>query len=141
MHNSFQTCMTRKSLTKAYENISKVMHVRAEQPFAPFLHKISYPTRTHSHVLCNTNVKPRVSFMNSYIPFVLMTVINPHRAIVSHFLGTQDVPTCLFWEDLLRAYPSAKVILTVRDADAWCKSCEDTIFCTAPGNPNIWWGK
>lgn len=53
---------------------------------------------------------------------------------------TQDVPTCFYWEELLKAYPNAKVVLTVRDFDGWWTSCNNTIFCTAPGNPKIWWG-
>jgi hypothetical protein len=53
---------------------------------------------------------------------------------------TQDIPTSLFWEDLLRAFPNAKVVLTVRDFEGWYKSCSETIFVTAPGNKKMWWG-
>ncbi|KAL1980765.1 hypothetical protein VTN96DRAFT_3572 [Rasamsonia emersonii] len=34
----------------------------------------------------------------------------------------------LFWKELIAAYPSAKVILSVRDEDAWYKSVESTIW-------------
>ncbi|CAK8677507.1 uncharacterized protein LOC143446924 [Clavelina lepadiformis] len=33
-----------------------------------------------------------------------------------------DSPTCKFWEEILQAFPDAKVILTLRDEDSWCKS-------------------
>ena len=39
-----------------------------------------------------------------------------------------DLPACLFWKDLLEAYPDAKVILTYRDADSWLQSMQRTIF-------------
>ena len=39
-----------------------------------------------------------------------------------------DVPCSIFWRELLAAYPSAKVILTVRDSTAaWAKSYSATI--------------
>jgi Sulfotransferase domain len=39
-----------------------------------------------------------------------------------------DVPCAIFWKELVEAYPTAKVVLTVRDStDAWYKSYSDTI--------------
>ncbi|CAK8677510.1 unnamed protein product [Clavelina lepadiformis] len=39
-----------------------------------------------------------------------------------------DSPTCKFWEEILQAFPDAKVILTLRDEDSWykslCNQCE-----------------
>lgn len=32
-----------------------------------------------------------------------------------------DIPAALFVEELVEAYPDAKVILTVRDVDSWYK--------------------
>ena len=34
----------------------------------------------------------------------------------------------MFWDDLYRAYPDAKVILTTRDIDSWFRSMQKTIF-------------
>lgn len=65
-----------------------------------------------------------------------------NQQIRDHFKAyacTQDIPSSLFWEELLAANPDAKVVLTVRDFDAWWKSVNDTILITAPGNPNIWY--
>ncbi|KAJ6595785.1 hypothetical protein DFH09DRAFT_1410683 [Mycena vulgaris] len=38
-----------------------------------------------------------------------------------------DVPHILFVEELITAYPDAKVVLTTRDADSWWKSYEATV--------------
>ena len=39
-----------------------------------------------------------------------------------------DIPAVIFAEELLSAYPDAKVILTVRDEERWKKSMEETIW-------------
>lgn len=39
-----------------------------------------------------------------------------------------DVPTCLFWDDLHKVYPEAKIILTNRDVDKWMTSMQATVF-------------
>ena len=44
------------------------------------------------------------------------------------YQATVDWPGCAFYEQLLRHYPSAKVILTVRDPDRWYESARQTIY-------------
>jgi hypothetical protein len=44
------------------------------------------------------------------------------------FAATVDYPGCSFWRQLADAYPDAKVLLTVRDADSWFESTQATIF-------------
>ncbi|KAJ5730881.1 uncharacterized protein N7483_005389 [Penicillium malachiteum] len=44
------------------------------------------------------------------------------------FKATSDYPAAMFPEELIAAYPSAKVILSVRDEDSWVKSMEDTVL-------------
>ena len=39
-----------------------------------------------------------------------------------------DWPACHFWRQLMRLYPDAKVILTLRDAEDWYRSIEGTIY-------------
>lgn len=39
-----------------------------------------------------------------------------------------DWPSCTFYAELADAYPDAKVILTERDAEAWFRSTQATIF-------------
>jgi hypothetical protein len=52
--------------------------------------------------------------------------------IFDGFSSTADFPGCLFYQDLLKAYPKAKVILTVRDAESWYRSASQTIFKSYP---------
>lgn len=50
---------------------------------------------------------------------------SPKEAFSSMFTGCQVVmgmPTFCFWEDILEVYPNARVILTVRDENAWWNS-------------------
>ena len=49
------------------------------------------------------------------------------------FSATIDFPAAAFWPELMDAYPDALVLLSVRDTDAWWKSCRRTIF--SPKNP------
>lgn len=44
------------------------------------------------------------------------------------YAATVDYPACTFWRELAEHYPSAKVLLTVRDADKWFESVRATIF-------------
>ena len=41
--------------------------------------------------------------------------------------ATVDWPGCSFYQPLMEAFPDAKVLLTVRDPDAWYESCRRTI--------------
>ncbi len=42
--------------------------------------------------------------------------------------ATVDWPGCSFYEQLMAEFPDAKVVLTVRDSDAWYDSTERTIY-------------
>ena len=44
------------------------------------------------------------------------------------YRSTLDWPGAPFYEDLMEAYPGAKVILTVRDPDRWYESTLNTIY-------------
>lgn len=46
--------------------------------------------------------------------------------LLGDYDGICDVPGCVFVEELTRAYPEAKVVLTTRDVDAWLKSMQST---------------
>jgi hypothetical protein len=45
-----------------------------------------------------------------------------------------DWPACSFYEELMGAYPGAKVILTVRDPDRWHESTMKTIYNASDPN-------
>lgn len=41
-----------------------------------------------------------------------------------------DAPAAYFWPELVRAFPEAIVLLSVRDADSWWESASETVFRT-----------
>jgi hypothetical protein len=47
--------------------------------------------------------------------------------IFSDYSATVDNPGCNFWRKLADYYPDAKVILTIRDAEKWFNSTNETI--------------
>ncbi|CAG7931562.1 unnamed protein product [Penicillium olsonii] len=48
--------------------------------------------------------------------------------LIGAYDAVMDIPACLFWEDLSRAYPDAKIILTTRDVNSWYTSANATVF-------------
>lgn len=50
------------------------------------------------------------------------------EAIFEGYRSTVDWPSAEFYKELADAYPDAKVILSVRDAEAWYASTQATIF-------------
>ncbi len=55
-----------------------------------------------------------------------------YRVTFAGYVATVDNPGCMHWKELLRMYPDARVILTVRDPSAWFDSCSSTIFKLMP---------
>lgn len=49
-------------------------------------------------------------------------------ALFGRYRATVDWPGCLYYRELMQAYPAAKVILTVRDADSWYDSVANTLY-------------
>jgi len=52
-----------------------------------------------------------------------------------HYMSSVDNPSSMCWEQQLKQYPNAKVVLTTRDFESWYQSCKDTIFKMFPGSP------
>jgi hypothetical protein len=55
-----------------------------------------------------------------------------------------DWPSAPFWREQSEAFPDAPILLSVRDADSWWKSCSSTIFIAlatyfAPHAPDDGW--
>jgi hypothetical protein len=48
--------------------------------------------------------------------------------ILKDFEATVDWPGAYFYRELVDLYPDAKVLLSVRDGDAWARSMRDTIW-------------
>jgi len=42
--------------------------------------------------------------------------------------GVTDIPPAIFAQELMDAYPSAKIILTVRDEEKWFESMKATLW-------------
>lgn len=53
--------------------------------------------------------------------------------IFAGFRATVDFPASVAYKELMAAYPEAKVILSVRDADGWARSVRDTIWSPYAG--------
>ncbi|MCZ6659314.1 MAG: sulfotransferase family protein [Gammaproteobacteria bacterium] len=49
-------------------------------------------------------------------------------ALFEGYQAAVDWPTCNFWQDQLKTYPEAKVILSERDPDKWYDSVVNTIY-------------
>jgi hypothetical protein len=52
-------------------------------------------------------------------------------AVFAGYSSTTDYPACLYWRELAKRYPEAKLILTKRDKDKWFESTQATIFSAA----------
>lgn len=49
-------------------------------------------------------------------------------SIFANYQATVDWPACNYYEQLMAVYPDAKVLLSVRDPDAWYESAFSTIY-------------
>jgi hypothetical protein len=50
------------------------------------------------------------------------------KALFDGFESTVDWPGCTFWQPLMEVFPDAKVLLTVRDPEAWYESAKSSIY-------------
>ena len=50
------------------------------------------------------------------------------HALYEGYRATVDWPSCNLWAALANTFPGAKIILTLRDADAWYDSIMNTIL-------------
>lgn len=50
------------------------------------------------------------------------------KAVFKGYQATVDWPACNYYRELADLYPDAKVLLSLRDADKWYDSCQNTIF-------------
>ena len=55
--------------------------------------------------------------------------------VFAGYQATTDFPACIFYRELAQHYPEAKVVLTVRDEDAWYKSVIETIWALGEAMP------
>lgn len=50
------------------------------------------------------------------------------EGVLGGYAAAVDWPVCTFYEELMEAYPDAKVLLSVRDPGRWYESTRDTIY-------------
>jgi len=50
------------------------------------------------------------------------------EAVFDGYVSTVDYPGCTYWRELVAKWPEAKVILTLRDPDAWFESAHETVL-------------
>ena len=55
--------------------------------------------------------------------------------VFGDFAATVDWPATFFWRELSAAYPEARVLLTLRDAERWYASVTNTIYKALTGPP------
>ena len=58
----------------------------------------------------------------------------PAAEIVKDFPATVDWPGSYYYRELMDAFPEAKVLLSVRDGEAWARSMRETIWQTLYGD-------
>lgn len=58
-------------------------------------------------------------------------------AVYAGFAAAVDWPTAAYWRELAERYPDAKVVLSVRDPEAWYASVSETIYLVSGAIP--WW--
>jgi Sulfotransferase domain len=56
-------------------------------------------------------------------------------ALFEDYEATVDAPACFYYRELMEAYPEAKVVLTVRDADRWYASIMTLLNTVKPLRP------
>ena len=50
------------------------------------------------------------------------------NSLFTGYLSAIDYPVARYYKQLMKVYPDAKVIHTVRDPESWYQSCTETIF-------------
>ncbi len=64
--------------------------------------------------------------------------------LFANYRSTVDWPGCAFWRELAAKYPDSKVLLTIRDSDAWYDSFRNTIYkamCRENPSEPVWVGE
>jgi hypothetical protein len=57
------------------------------------------------------------------------------NALLSGYAAAVDWPASACWPELMRAFPDALMLLSVRDPEAWWASANETIFAGIDSNP------
>ncbi|KAI0392873.1 P-loop containing nucleoside triphosphate hydrolase protein [Xylariaceae sp. FL0594] len=60
-------------------------------------------------------------------------VMDKLSQLLDGYVAVTDTPACVFVPELIKLYPDAKVICTIRDSDEWAKSLDKTA-----GGATVW---
>jgi hypothetical protein len=60
-------------------------------------------------------------------------VLEELSQLMDGYVAVTDTPACVFVPELMKLYPDAKVICTVRDSDKWAESLDKTA-----SNAQVW---
>jgi hypothetical protein len=50
------------------------------------------------------------------------------EAVFGGYTSAVDGPSAIYYEQLMKAFPEAKIVLTIRDAERWYQSTYDTLY-------------
>src|ERR1700730_16855695 len=59
---------------------------------------------------------------------VLDGTLTDWNSIFANYQATVDWPACNYYAELMKAYPEAKVLLSVRDPDSWYQSAFNSVY-------------
>jgi len=95
------------------------------------LNELGFPCYHMAEVLLNKNNKSHIDFWNKVANSPAGEQHN-WNTVFANYTAAVDNPACCVWQELFRAYPDAKVLLTLhpRGAEAWYESTIDTIYFT-----------
>ena len=101
------------------------------------LNELGYPCYHMKEVVKKTNQK----HLDFWIKVSESSEGSQHNwdEVFNNYTATVDYPASCVWQELVKAYPEAKVILTLhpRGPEAWYQSTTDTIY----GMAKMWEGK
>jgi Sulfotransferase domain len=95
------------------------------------LNQLGFPCYHMKEIIAKKENRPHIDFWNK--------VANEPEGkqqnwdeVFSNYTAAVDNPACCVWQELMEAYPDAKVLLTLhpKGAEAWYNSTMDTIYFT-----------
>lgn len=95
------------------------------------LNELGYPCYHMTEVIINKENKTHLDFWNNVANAPAGKQHN-WEEVFHNYTATVDNPACCVWKELMEAYPTAKVLLTLhpRGPEAWYESTINTIYFT-----------
>jgi hypothetical protein len=95
------------------------------------LNQLGFPCYHMLEVVMNKENKHHLDFWNN-VANAPAAIQHNWEEVFKKYTAAVDNPACCVWKELLKAYPNAKVILTLhpRGPEGWYESTIDTIYFT-----------